>query len=76
MPASAALAVPRPVTIPRTPCRLMRIADTGDEPAEFQHWVEREKLDRVLPFPAGNRDRDGIGLRVSSSSVLEIMEAW
>lgn len=31
-------------------------ADTGDRPGEFQFWVEREKLDRVLPFPAGNRD--------------------
>lgn len=30
-------------------------ADTGDAPGEFQFWVEREKLDRVLPFPAGNR---------------------
>jgi purine nucleoside permease len=28
-------------------------ADTGDRPGEFQFWVEREKLDRVLPFPAG-----------------------
>ena len=27
--------------------------DTGDRPGEFQFWVEREKLDRVLPFPAG-----------------------
>lgn len=32
-----------------------RGADTGDEPGEFQLWVEREKLDRVLPFPAGHR---------------------
>lgn len=29
--------------------------DTGDDPGEFQLWVEREKLDRVLPFPAGHR---------------------
>jgi len=28
-----------------------RGADTGDEPGEFQYWVEREKLDRVLPLP-------------------------
>lgn len=27
-------------------------ADTGDQPGEFQFWVEREKLDRVLPLPA------------------------
>ncbi len=31
-------------------------ADTGDKPGEFQLWVEREKLDRTLPFPAGYRD--------------------
>ncbi len=30
--------------------------DTGDMPGEFQYWVEREKLDRVLPFPAGHRN--------------------
>lgn len=30
-------------------------ADTGDDPGEFQHWVEREKLDVVLPFPAGQQ---------------------
>ncbi len=27
--------------------------DTGDRPGEFQFWVEREHLDRVLPFPGG-----------------------
>ncbi len=31
-------------------------ADTGDTPGEFQLWVEREKLDRVIPLPAGQRD--------------------
>lgn len=30
-------------------------ADTGDQLGEFQLWVEREKLDRVIPFPAGHR---------------------
>ncbi len=41
-----------------------RGADTGDEPGEFQFWVERNRLDRVLPFPAGSHDlrmnRDGV----------------
>src|SRR5260370_42101507 len=41
-----------------------RGADTGDEPGEFQYWVEREKLDRVIAFPQGYRDlrmnRDGV----------------
>jgi purine nucleoside permease len=27
--------------------------DTGDKPGEFQFWVEREHLDRTLPFPGG-----------------------
>lgn len=30
--------------------------DTGDRPGEFQFWVEREHLDRQLPFPGGMRD--------------------
>ncbi len=30
--------------------------DTGDAPGEFQFWVEREKLDRVIPLPAGYHD--------------------
>ena len=30
--------------------------DTGDRPGEFQFWVEREKLTRVLPFPQGYRN--------------------
>lgn len=29
--------------------------DTGDRPGEFQLWVEREQLTRVLPFPQGYR---------------------
>ena len=40
-------------------------ADTGDQPGEFQYWVEREKLDRVLPFPQGYR-----ALRMNSQGVL------
>lgn len=30
--------------------------DTGDRPGEFQYWVEREHLDRTLPFPGGTHD--------------------
>jgi purine nucleoside permease len=41
-----------------------RGADTGDDPGEFQYWVEREKLDRVFAFPQGYHDlrmnRDGV----------------
>ncbi len=31
-------------------------ADTGDVPGEFQFWVEREKLDRVIPLPQAYHD--------------------
>lgn len=46
-----------PVIRPRVVVVTMfeRGADTGDSPGEFQFWVEREKLDRSLPFPAGHR---------------------
>jgi purine nucleoside permease len=45
-----------------------RGADTGDEPGEFQYWVEREKLDRVYPFPQGYRD-----LRMNRQGVLGVV---
>src|SRR5271156_1786904 len=45
-----------------------RGADTGDEPGEFQFWVERNKLDRVLPFPQGYHD-----LRMNREGVLGLL---
>lgn len=45
-----------------------RGADTGDEPGEFQYWVEREKLDRIFPFPQGNRD-----LRLNRQGILGVV---
>jgi purine nucleoside permease len=42
-----------------------RGADTGDEPGEFQFWVERSKLDRVISFPQGYHD-----LRMNQDGVL------
>src|SRR5579862_9174575 len=45
-----------------------RGADTGDEPGEFQYWVEREKLDRVYRFPQGYRD-----LRMNRQGVLGVV---
>src|SRR5262245_2891958 len=43
--------------------------DTGDRPGEFQFWVEREKLDKILPFPSGYRP-----LRLSADqSVLGVV---
>src|SRR5688572_18983809 len=30
--------------------------DTGDGAGELQYWVEREKLERILPLPAAHHD--------------------
>src|SRR5882757_1259475 len=40
---------------------------TGDKPGEAQFWVERQKLDRVLPFPLGEYD-----LRMNDAGLLLI----
>src|SRR5258708_20252097 len=45
-----------------------RGADTGDQPGELQYWVEREKLDRILPFPQGYHD-----LRMNGDGVLSVL---
>ena len=45
-----------------------RGADTGDEPGELQYWVERGKMDRVLPFPQGYHD-----LRMNRDGVLAVL---
>ncbi len=44
-----------------------RGADSGDDPGEFQHWVERERLERVFPFPQGARN-----LRMNGDGVLAL----
>ena len=44
-----------------------RGADTGDQPGEFQYWIEREGLDRVVTFPQGWRD-----LRMNQDGVLAL----
>jgi purine nucleoside permease len=33
-----------------------RGADAGDQPGELQYWVERNHLDRIIPFPQGFHD--------------------
>jgi len=45
-----------------------RGADTGDEPGEFQFWVERNHLDRVFAFPQGYHD-----LRMNGEGVLGVL---
>jgi len=42
-------------------------AVTGDAPGELQFWVERLKLDRVMPFPMGEYE-----LRMNAAGVLAI----
>jgi purine nucleoside permease len=42
--------------------------DLGDTPGEFQLWVEREHLDRVLPFAAGYHH-----LRLNNNGVLGLL---
>src|SRR5262252_5907335 len=45
-----------------------RGADTGDQPGEFQYWVERSHMDRVIPFPQGYHD-----LRMNRDGVLALL---
>lgn len=59
-------------------------ADTGDEPGEFQYWVERERLGRTWPFPQGYRDLrtnadgsvlgvvTGVGTARSSATIMAL----
>jgi purine nucleoside permease len=57
--------------------------DTGDTPGEFQLWVEREHLDRIVPLPAGyhhlrlNKDGvigmvTGVGTAKAAASVMAV----
>ena len=58
--------------------------DTGDQPGEFQFWVEREKLTRVWPFPQGFRNLrsnadgsvlgvvTGVGTARSAASIMAL----
>jgi purine nucleoside permease len=45
-----------------------RGADNGDQPGELQYWVERNHLDRVIPFPQGYHD-----LRMNNDGVLAVL---
>src|SRR5450432_4146846 len=57
--------------------------DTGDDPGEFQLWVEREHLDQVMLLPAGyhhvrlNKDGvlgmvTGVGTAKAAASVMAL----
>ena len=78
-------------TAPETPIRIKVVVvtmfergeDIGDTPGEFQLWVEREHLDRILPLPSGyhhlrlNRDGvlgmvTGVGTAKAAASVMAL----
>ncbi|HEX4135344.1 MAG TPA: purine nucleoside permease [Bryobacteraceae bacterium] len=65
--ATASRAAPIPVKVVIV-TMFERGADTGDQPGELQFWVERNKLDRVLPFPQGFHD-----LRMNRDGVLAVL---
>jgi purine nucleoside permease len=53
-PAARLCAQPAPIPVKVVIVTTFEVGnDTGDKPGEFQFWVEREHLDRVLPFPGG-----------------------
>jgi purine nucleoside permease len=43
-------------------------ADTGDRPGELQYWVERNHLDKILPFPQAYHP-----LRMNGDGVLAVL---
>ena len=51
---AAAQAKPQPTPVKVVVVTTFEIgADAGDVPGELQHWVERDHLDRIYPFPDG-----------------------
>jgi purine nucleoside permease len=62
-------ASPRPIEVKVIVVTMYeRGADTGDEPGEYQYWVERDHLDRIFKFPQGYHD-----LRMNRDGVLGIL---
>ena len=67
--ASTLVAKERPIPVKVVVVTMFeRGADTGDDPGEFQYWVERNQLDRVIAFPQGYHD-----LRMNHDGVLGIV---
>jgi purine nucleoside permease len=65
-PVEAAAARPIPVKV--VVVTMFEVGNlTGDKPGEAQLWVERQKLDHVLPFPLGEYE-----LRMNDAGVLLI----
>jgi purine nucleoside permease len=77
-------ALPSPIPIKVVVVTMFeRGADTGDEPGEFQYWVERNHLDRIFPLPQAyhnlrmNRDGvlgmvTGVGTARAAASVMAV----
>jgi purine nucleoside permease len=88
---AAQTSAPVASTAPANPIRIKVVVvamfepgeDTGDTPGEYQLWVEREHLDRVLPLAAGyhhvrlNKDGvlgllTGVGTARAAASVMAL----
>jgi purine nucleoside permease len=68
-PFTAWCAAPAPLPVKVVVVAMFELGnDSGDAPGEYQFWVEREHLDRKIPFPAGNRD-----LRMNDNGVLAVL---
>jgi purine nucleoside permease len=66
---SPILAAPAPIAIKVVVVAMFEPGeDTGDTPGEYQYWVERAHLDRVLPFDAGYHH-----LRMNDQGVLAVL---
>jgi purine nucleoside permease len=66
---SAHARAPKPIPVKVVVVAMFeRGEDTGDQPGEFQLWVEREHLDRVLPLPGGYHP-----LRMNKQGVLGVL---
>jgi purine nucleoside permease len=67
--AGALAANPAPIPVKMVVIALFESgADQGDDPGEYQYWVEREHLNHVYPFPQGNHD-----LRMNDQGVLGVL---
>ncbi|MEW6168764.1 MAG: purine nucleoside permease [Pseudomonadota bacterium] len=67
-PVAETVVAPQPIPVKVVVVSMFEIgAITGDTPGEFQLWIERQKLDRVYPFPMGEYE-----LRMNDAGVLAI----
>jgi purine nucleoside permease len=83
-PQTASVPSPKPIEVKVVVVAMFEVGeDTGDTPGEYQLWVEREHLDRVIELPAGfhhvriNGDGvlgmlTGVGTARAASSVMAV----